>query len=128
MPASQILTALLQRASAEGSRSTALKPLGWLLAILVPATLVSFYLKLPPIVGISGIVASALALMVYLGSYIYLLMANPDALRSERYSLKKMELEKGIYGDSLTGEIENQSYSQEQISTDNNSNGSGGNE
>jgi hypothetical protein len=34
MPPIKLIQALLQQAIAEGSRSTALKPLGWLLAML----------------------------------------------------------------------------------------------
>jgi tetratricopeptide (TPR) repeat protein len=45
MPPIKILQALLQQAIAEGSRSTALKPLGWLLAMLLPSTLFSAWGK-----------------------------------------------------------------------------------
>lgn len=30
----------------------------------------------------------------------------PDSLRSERFSLQKMAIEKGLYGDSLVGTVE----------------------
>lgn len=95
---------------------------------IVPATLASFYWGLPVIVGRSGLVATALAIIVYVGSYIYLLRVNPDALRSERYSLEKLAIEKGVYGDSLTGVVENQSSTQQKLSADDNSDESGGNE
>src|SRR2546425_7123831 len=45
MPPIKLIQALLQQAIAEGSRSTALKPLGWLLAMLLPSTLFSAWQK-----------------------------------------------------------------------------------
>lgn len=47
-----------------------------------------------------------LVLLVFLGAYIYLLLRDPDALRSEEFSLNKMALEKGLVGDSTHGFID----------------------
>ena len=44
-------------------------------------------------------------LAVYVFSYVYLLFKDRDALRSERFTLSKIAMEKGYYGDSLTGTL-----------------------
>lgn len=47
------------------------------------------------LVGVSAIVA-----------YFYFAKTEPDSLRSERFSLSKMAIEKGIIGDNTTGTFE----------------------
>jgi hypothetical protein len=42
-------------------------------------------------------------LLLFLVSYIYFGIKNPDYLRSEQYSLSKMAIERGLLGDNLTG-------------------------
>lgn len=41
--------------------------------------------------------------VAYMAAYFILLFKNPDALRSERFTLSKMALEKSVTGDSLAG-------------------------
>ena len=106
MPNAEIIRAFLEQATKQGSRSTALKPLGWLVAMLLPATLASFYFETPDWLGPTLCSFTGLSVASYLGSYFYLLFKDKDALRSERYSLQKMAIEKGVYGDNLTGTIE----------------------
>ena len=45
-------------------------------------------------------------LTVTLGAYIYLLIADRDALRSETFSLSKLAIEKGLVGDNISGLIQ----------------------
>jgi hypothetical protein len=63
------IQALLQQASAEGSRSTALKPLGWLVAMLCAATIMLFSLLNPLTlwVAIVFVTLTAVAVMGYIG-------------------------------------------------------------
>ena len=49
---------------------------------------------------------SGLLLVVYVFSYVYLLFNDRDALRSERFTLSKMAIERSITGDSLRGFVE----------------------
>ena len=42
-------------------------------------------------------------IIVYVFSYIYLLLHDRDALRSEKYSIQKLAIERGLVGDSETG-------------------------
>lgn len=106
MTAPQFIKALLQQATEEGARSTALKSLGWLLAMFIPATLACFYWHFPDWIRLAASIVTGVIVIVYLGSYIFLLFMDRDALRSERYSLTKLAIEKGVYGDSLTGIID----------------------
>ena len=48
---------------------------------------------------------SAIAILVYLASYTYFALADPDALRSESYSLQKLAIKKGFVGDSTIGDV-----------------------
>lgn len=44
-----------------------------------------------------------IAVVIFLISYLYLMVKNPDALRSESYSIQKLAMEKGYYGDDTLG-------------------------
>jgi hypothetical protein len=45
----------------------------------------------------------AIAVLLFCGTYVYLVLHDIDALRSEQFTLEKMRLEKGVLGDSLSG-------------------------
>lgn len=45
-------------------------------------------------------------MLIYLASYIIYALKNPDALRSEKYTLSKMAIEKNLIGDDISGLIE----------------------
>lgn len=100
-----VIRALLQQATAYGSRSTALKPIGWMMPILVTATLGAFYINAPIWVGVMFIIFTSSTMILYLIAYIYFMFKDRDALRSETYSLRKMAIEKGMYGDDFYGLI-----------------------
>ena len=53
-------------------------------------------------IGLLAIFA-CLILTVYLFAYVYLMLKDRDALRSERFTLSKMAIERSITGDSLRG-------------------------
>lgn len=96
-------THLLQHSDASGSKSTILKPLNWLLISLASILITLTYIKAPVafIYIIFGLLVITFVLII--GTYIYCLRKNPDALRSETFSIQKMALEKGVYGDSTSG-------------------------
>ena len=106
MPDEQIIRAFLEKATAEGAKSTALKPLNYILALLIPATLLSFYANLPSWVGVTFIAFLGLVLVAYLGAYIYFMLTDKDSLRSEKFTIQKFAIEKGLYGDSLVGSVD----------------------
>ena len=47
-----------------------------------------------------------LSVLTYLGTYLYCLFNNPDALRSETYTIRKMAIERGLIGDDVSGIFE----------------------
>ncbi|AZZ77335.1 hypothetical protein CCX46_20005 [Pseudomonas sp. RU47] len=112
MPTPSMMKSLLEHAQAKGSRSNVLHSLAWLIAMCVSGVLLSAYLKLPEFVLhlFSGFCVAAFVL--YLVSYVYFMVTNPDALRSEKFSIQKMAIEKGYVGDSLKGVIELDDISQ----------------
>jgi hypothetical protein len=52
--------------------------------------------------GVLCIVAFAIEAFAFL----FLLFRDRDALRSERFAIAKMSIEKGVYGDTLSGFVE----------------------
>src|SRR5260370_28984511 len=101
-----LVTDLLQQATAQGSRSTVLRPLGWLLTISGAIAIASIEFKADTWVLIIFVTICALTAALYLGAYIYCLIVDRDALRSETYSIQKLAIQKGSIGDSATGLLE----------------------
>lgn len=98
-----LVRAFLHQNLAKGSRSTVLKPLGWMITICISATLYAAFLNLNVWIVSLFAVFCGLTMLLYLGAYIYCLLNDKDALRSETYTIQKMAIEKGFIGDSLTG-------------------------
>jgi hypothetical protein len=100
----QMVSTLREQMNATLSRSDVLKPLAWLVGLLVAAAgLLVFSGKAPDWLLVTIGVSLAASVAIYVASYLYCLFKNPDALRSEKYSLHKMAIEHGIYGDSNAG-------------------------
>lgn len=101
-----IIKALLSHSDASGSRSTILKPLTWLLGIILATLLAAFRFSVPAwfCYLLAGI--AILAVLLFFFAYVFCLFKDRDALRSESFSLRKMEIEKGLYGDSDMGLVQ----------------------
>jgi hypothetical protein len=99
-----LFRSLLQHATTQGSRSTALNPLAWALGIILSAFLVAARIPNAPtwVLLLLGS-ASALFVLSFVIAYFILLYTDRDALRSERFTLSKMAIEKSVVGDSLKG-------------------------
>jgi hypothetical protein len=74
-----------------------------MMPICVAATLGSAYIGGPFWLTFLFALFSALTMLLYLGAYLYCLVTDRDALRSEKYSIQKLTIEKGFVGDSLVG-------------------------
>ena len=98
-----LIRSLLQHATAETSRSTALAPLGWLVAMLLAATVGSKISGTTAWLTVALGVLTVVSVAGYLAAYLYFLLRNPDALRSETYTLSKLAIERGVFGDSVSG-------------------------
>lgn len=102
----QIATALKEQMNATMSRSDVLKPLAWLIGILILATSLFIYLKPPENIIYLSFALTGAATLLYFFAYVYCLLNDRDALRSEKYSLNKMAIEQGLIGDSNSGVFE----------------------
>ncbi len=100
----RVITAFLEQATAQGSKSTVLRPVAWLLSISIAGTLGAVYVHAPLWVVVLFAVFAALAASLYLITYVYCLFGKKeDLLRSETYVIQKLAIEKGFYGDSNAG-------------------------
>jgi hypothetical protein len=101
-----MMQSFFSQANARGARSTALHALQWTIGLFLSAIALLVFAGAPSwlLVGVAS--ALSLVLLVFLGAYIYLLFHNPDALRSEHFSLSKMAIEKGLVGDNVSGLID----------------------
>ena len=53
-----------------------------------------------------GIILVIIILFIF--TYIFCLFKDRDALRSESFSIRKLQIEKGIFGDNNTGYLPNE--------------------
>lgn len=92
-------------------RSTALTTVSPLLAVVfVGGTLFIRYAASGPLwLTVIFTVAICLVILVFLSAFVYCLLKEPDLLRSERYGLEKMAIERGVLGDDIQGRIEDTS-------------------
>jgi len=97
------LASLLRQATSHGTRSTVLRPLGWLIGILSALLTAAIRFEAPTWMGASIVVFLGLSVCLYLGAYTYCLVKDREALRSEKYTIQKLAIEKGFIGDSITG-------------------------
>ena len=74
-----------------------------MLALLIVGLLSSVQLNAADWITILLGVSSAVVLALGLVAYIYLLVNDRDALRSERFTLAKMSIERGLMGDTASG-------------------------
>jgi hypothetical protein len=65
--------------------------------------MVSISLKSPSFVTVFLAVVTGVILLVFLFAYIYLLVNDRDALRSEKFTLSKLAIERSVVGDSAVG-------------------------
>ncbi len=100
---SSFLHSFFSEASAKGARSTALQSLHWVIGMLLTSIPIMAWVDAPSWILIAISSAFGLVLVTFIGAYIFLLINNPDALRSESYTLSKMAIERGLIGDSLSG-------------------------
>jgi hypothetical protein len=103
-----LIQILLRQASTSGSRSTALNPLAWLFGLTLSGLIIGAIEHVTSWILILLGIASTFAFLAYLVAYFYLLSKDRDALRSERFTLSKIAMDKSIRGDSLTGFIDTQ--------------------
>jgi len=74
-----------QPGEGERFRSTPLRPAVWMTSVLVWATVVALFLRVPTWAGVFLCVLTGTSFVVFLVAYIYLFVSDPEMLRAERY-------------------------------------------
>lgn len=102
----RLVATLSEQMRAELSRSDVLRVLVWPILILMLALSCAVAAGAPSwlLIGLGGFAATFL--LIYAVSFVALLIYDRDALRTEKYNLHKMAIERGVYGDSEIGMIE----------------------
>jgi bacteriorhodopsin len=98
-----LVATLREQMQANLSRSDVLRVLIWPVLILIFGLVAAERTEAPAwaLIGIG--VFAALFLLIYALAFVFLLIFDRDALRSEKYSLHKMAIEHGLLGDDRTG-------------------------
>src|SRR2546421_9756017 len=105
MPNIEMIRALFEQAFARQSRSTVMNPLAWLIAVLLAGLSGAVISHAPEwLLAILGGFLSV-SIVIFLGLYLFFAFKSPDLLRSEKFYLTKMAIEKSIRGDNITGLI-----------------------
>ena len=97
------IQSFFSQASAKGARSTALHALQWMIAMLLTSITIMAIKGAPVWILIVLLVPFGAVLVTFIYAYVFLLKKDIDALRSERFALSKMAIERGLVGDSLSG-------------------------
>jgi hypothetical protein len=93
----------LQQVLSGNTKSTVLKPLGWLIGLTLVASVSMYHYGVPAwLAGTVGTLCIA-SIVLYIAAYIYFAITDKDALRSERYSIQKLAIQKGFIGDDQSG-------------------------
>jgi hypothetical protein len=92
----------LHNATTRVSKSTALRPMGWLIGLCLSGAIFGPGLHVPGWIEAMLGVATMLSVIVYIAAYCFFAHSNPDALRSETYLIQQQMIAKGA-GDSIVG-------------------------
>jgi hypothetical protein len=85
------------------SRSSVLNPLQWGLVILIGGAVGSHLAGSPQWITTLLALAVVANFILFIFAYIYFMAKDPDALRSESYSLSKLAIQRGLIGDNIHG-------------------------
>ena len=96
----------LQHAKTQGSRSNAVTPSAWILATLLGGLAATNAADGPEWLSVTLAGFSGLAVLNFIASYWYFAIKNPDALRSERFTITKLAIEHSAKGDNVVGIVE----------------------
>ncbi len=102
----QLISTVNQQFHATTARSDVLKALGWMAGVLLAGDLISFASGAPQWFSILLSAIFSLAAGLYLFAFAFCLFRDRDALRSEKYTLHKMAIERGLIGDDMAGVID----------------------
>lgn len=107
---SSLIKELLQKSDVSGSRSTILKPLTWLISSIFGGIILLLKIDSPNWIIVMFLIVIGVALIIFFFTYLFCLFTDKDAIRSEKYSIQKMAIEKGVYGDNTVGVVSNKNF------------------
>jgi hypothetical protein len=93
----------IQQAWQRNAKSTVLKSLGWLIALLLPSTIAASHYGTDKWLVVMLAILVCISILVYIGAYVFFTIKNPDLLRSEKFGIQKMAIQHGLVGDDLSG-------------------------
>jgi hypothetical protein len=102
----EMLQFFLRQATTQGARSTALNPILIIEGTLLSALVVCANWGAPQWLIEALFVLVVIILFVFVGAYIFFMLKDPDALRSEKFTLSKMAIERSRIGDSSAGFVD----------------------
>jgi hypothetical protein len=102
----QFFSLLREQIDATRWRTDVLRPLTWLVITLSSTLVATLAAKAPNWLPVTLTIVLIFAVVLYAGAYVFCLLKDRDALRSEKYSLNKLAIERGLLGDSDTGLID----------------------
>lgn len=95
----------VSEANQSGYRSTILRPIYGIGLLSILACIGCFAFKVPTWIGTTFAIIAFVILGVAIFSYIYCLIKDRGALRSEWHSINQMAIQHGMLGDDKTGFI-----------------------
>jgi len=97
---------ILQQTNSFGSRSSILSILAWILGSLLCATTLASIFKADKLILIGLFILVVIMIIAILVAFFFCLFTNKtDILRSEKFNIEKLALEKHVPEDSLNGEF-----------------------
>ena len=97
------ITDFFSRSSEAIRRSSALAPLLWVIYVVCFVLIVCLIYKVNIKIVVTWIIVTAVLLLVFIVSYLILLLRNTDALRSEWFLLERMKISREYLGDDIQG-------------------------
>jgi hypothetical protein len=101
-----LLRAILEQATTSGSRSTALRDLRWFAGTILSALVVALKFQAPGWILVCIMLLIGITSLIYLSAYVFFAIRSPDALRSEKFTLSKLAIERSVTGDNLAGFVD----------------------
>lgn len=91
MPIAQFIKGLLIEDKSSSSRSNIHKSIFSMMSVTIGATIVSSYINAPEWLTVMCAGFSSITFIVFIFSFVYLLFKDPDLLRSEELSYRKLD-------------------------------------
>jgi len=117
-PKPKLLWEYVRRAATPGVRGNVVSGLGWMSVVLVAAVSASSKWSQWDWVTLAVVWFAGAYLIAYLLIYLFLLVRDPESLRSERFVLEMKKIDKGELGDSEAGIVPEETKSLPQPAQD----------